>query len=158
MTGYVYYCKLLNPQLTSVAGFGVAWTCTMECNSAYIWKKNGKLYNITNTTPIMVNNESMENEYIYPNIEIKSSIDNGTVRITNNTLGEYFEIQHLASNEVININKMHIISTSLGNGINKIKDTNKKFLKLKQGNNTITVTGNFAYVKISYDEALKAGG
>lgn len=158
MEGYVFYCKLINPRHSYVGGINVSWVCEMECNSPYAWKKNGKLYTITNTSPISIQNQSMKSGYTYPNVEIKSSSNNGTVRITNNTLGEYFEIEHLSMNEVVNINKVHLITTSLGSGINKVKDTNMKFPRLIRGDNSITVTGNFSYVKLGFDEAIKVGG
>lgn len=158
MQGYVYYCKLLNPVRTYIGGYGVEWKCTLECNSPYAWKKDGKSYIITNSNLIVITNISMEGKYIYPNIEIKSSINGGKIKINNNTLNEHFEISNLYQNEIININKFHSIKSSLGTNVMRLKDTNLKFPRLIRGNNEIMATGNFQYVKISFDEAVKVGG
>lgn len=91
-----------------------------------------------------LNLEDNVSEYYYPDIEF--ALSSGTsFSISNDTLGEVMEFTNLTSDSnrgrVYGQDMMFVVSL-VDDTINMREKSNRKFLKLRQGRNKITITGN----------------
>lgn len=116
-----------------------------ECNSyhGYTYPMSTQQLDLSENLvdEIELFNKSNLLEFYYPEIEI-TSIDGGTIKIINNSdMGREFKFDNLQPNETIYINneRKEIITTVLE--IHRYNDFNKKWLRLAQGRNFITVDG-----------------
>jgi phage-related protein len=95
----------------------------------------------TTTTDIVINNPSNVSDYYYPIVEIQTvTPSTGFSLVNNNDNNNTFTFQSLSVGEKVYIDneKRQIISDTNNN---RFSNFNRNWLRLKQGNNTITVTG-----------------
>ena len=137
-----YFCVCVGCSEKFVNGV-VGLVFSMECNAPYGFSpiETTNFISTTSTT-VTINNTSDElNQYYYPIITVRAT-GNGTVKFTNNQFpDESMEIQ-MVTGQSLTIDNM------LGNIVDESDlfdystDTNLVWLKLKHGENKITITGN----------------
>lgn len=135
------------------AGLTIEFTC--DCNHAWTGLRS-KPYSSTTTSTYQFTNVAKYNNYIlYPQLTITPKA-NGNISIKNNTTNKTMTINNCLSTETIYVDCKNgmIKSTS---GRNLLNDFNKTYLSFKQGNNSITLTGNFD-VKMEYRFPVRIGG
>lgn len=157
---FFFNCKLFPNQdiiFTAFEGF----ECTVQCNSPYA-QEFIKTKTFSNPTKqfydILFNSLSGDVGYMYPTVELKTTINNNAVQIINKSdNNRVFEFTGLQGEETIFIdNQKKIIRSSTG--LNRLTSFNKKFFRLHRGVNELQVIGTCEYIKITYQNVKRLGG
>jgi phage-related protein len=111
---------------------------------AYLYPNYYKFFDLSaneNTVDIVLENNSNVKEYIYPIIEIVS-MGSSEFKIKNITTDDNeFIVSNIGTSEIININNdTKRVLSDIPNTY-RLSNCNKKWVRLKQGNNTLTITG-----------------
>ena len=155
--GCYFNCLLNNPEDIQINGNN-GWKFTVVCDAGGAWEfpKTTRFFP-TNGGVIVINNPSGNNDYTYPDVSFKMNAD-GDFAIKNQTDdNRLFSFEGLLSNEVVTVNgESKVISSDLG--IRRLSNFNKKFLRLKRGQNVLTCTGNVEYLDITIQNFRRLGG
>lgn len=153
-----FLANISNSQLLVVSDV-VGMEFTVTCDAPYGYASSlPKNYNITTSNQqinLYIDND--DDSLIYPDLSI-TILENCNFTITNSTepLHRIFSINNAKVNEVITIKGcIPDIETSLASH-NIWKDFNKRWLRFKDGLNTLTVS-NKCNITLSYNEARKVG-
>ena len=155
MSDVIYDCFLTNPKIIRIGNLvrGVSAIC--HCRSAFGYT-SPKSY--TYTTSFRHNNASDDTGYTYPITIITADVFGGDITITNTTDNSRQTIfTGLSANEILTIdNSLQIVTSSTG--LRRLSNFNKKFFRLMNGVNNITLSGAIASMKLTYADARKIGG
>lgn len=150
--GIYYECFLTEPEQVSRGNLPYAFTCTVKCTSPFAWKNEYRVAeNISDETQISVINDGADTDgFISPvvtiipedgitDIQIENSLDKGRIFeldfSDSTTISEIETIRIDCGNKIVKSSK----------GINRLECFNKKWLRLKHGENILTLRGNGAY-------------
>lgn len=152
-----YFCIGVSAELLDVGTYSGGMKINFECNSNGAWSSiKPKTYTTVNgLLDFKINIDAdYNNEIIKPSLIITSN-STGTITIKNNTRNESIIISNCIVGEQIVLDGDNgKISTTNGILLDK---WNKKFLKLQDSINDITLTGNFS-MKLSYRLPIRVGG
>lgn len=156
-----FNCMLVRPQIMKVGNIIRGFNCTVRCDAPWGWTFPKTLtYNYTVSdvnASIRLNNLSDDNEYNYPEIEFTLNALGGDFSIINTSeSNRLFSFTGLQANEIMTVNnELEIISSS--NGLLRLSNFNRKFLRLIPGYNILTVLGNISQLKMTMQFAKKIG-
>ena len=143
-------CRFTNPTKLMYNGGVVGFSCMMECDSGLAWQdaitQTESFSNTSNTVTVSVDSDVPD--YIYPRIVLTMGNSGGDVTIVNQTDDIYrvTELDDIPANSVIVMNS----------AINYITEEyyesfpNHNFVRLLDGDNTLTVNGNLASMSITW--------
>lgn len=166
----IYFnCHLIDPVFTYIGNICHGISCKVRCDAPWAWQ-NEKTYSVSPTIEEMTEaisytwrhyNDSDDTDYTYPIIEFKMRdrfYGKGRCSIINESDNDReFLMENLSTNEIITIDgRNQTIESSTG--LLRSENFNKKFLRLVAGINSLKLTGEFAYLKITYRNARKVGG
>lgn len=145
-------CRLLNPQKIMMSGGVVGFTCTISCDSAFAWQDE-----ITKTFPLTsastgesfaVTTSFDYPGYIYPRVVIQAGSTGGTIILANNTdsATRLTKFVGISANQQIVMNG----AVNYVNGNNYSKFDGAHFIRLLDGSNTISVTGDVTSVTLTW--------
>lgn len=147
---YYYDCVLSNPQAKYKNGGIIGVDCEFINLSEYGIDNDEVVINFTQNGDYVINCESQQ-KTLSPYIKLVCNSDNGNITLKNNTLGIEFTISNLDSGEIIEIQDDYRITTSKSDTIYRLSNcTFNDFFKLTNGENNISITGNFSSVQIKY--------
>lgn len=155
-----FKCILQNPQWTYIGNMAQVITCDVVCDAPWAWGYE-EVYtiNVNGSTTYTFNNQSDDNFYLFPKLEITPS--NVTTRFAIKNLDDNnrtFEFTNLNTNgqEIIFVdNHNQILESSLGNY--RTRNFNWKWFRLIQGFNDLEISGTGKLV-IKCLFAKKVGG
>jgi phage-related protein len=159
---YYWNCFLTSPKIKRVGGMIVGYDCTVTCDAPWAWsfpRTTQKVY----TPPIaniayLFNNQSGNNDYMYPTITVAVSNIGGNFSIKNSSdSNRIFTFTGLSSGETIEIDNSHQIIKS-SSGQNRLPNFNKKWMRFVPGRNDLVLSGNISTFAITYQNAQKIGG
>jgi hypothetical protein len=155
--GLLYYGIFNKAEYLDVGMFSGGLLLTFECNANNAWTViNPKIYTTVNGTlnfKLSLDTD-YDDEIIKPSIVITSNVI-GNISIKNNTRNELITINNcIVGEQIILDGNDGKINTTNG----KLLDRwNKKFLKMQDGLNDITLTGGFS-MKLSYKLPIRISG
>ena len=156
---------MTTPQIIRVGNQITGFTTNVLCDSPWGWKQPKTYeydYSSTNyiaSDTIYLNNESANTFYTYPtSLIITANIFGGSLTLTNVTDNNRLFGISLSPNEVVTINcDTQVVTSSIETyPINNITD--KNFLRLLPGLNTINILGNISSLSMTVPCAVKVGG
>jgi len=157
----VYYnCFLTKPKNVYIADMAYGVECSVICDAPFAYDRERKnTYVIgSNPTKIIFNNQSSNNDYLYPTIWFKTTKADATVKITNHTDNDYVvELTGLDNYESITMDSAKGIITS-STGKRRLGNTNYNFLRFLPNLNRLTVEGDIEKLVITYQNMRKVGG
>lgn len=147
-------CRLINPEKLEGNGGIVGYRATLEADSNMFWQEpieqsisvnNGSESSVSNVT---INVDTDLEEYIYPVVTIRMGNAGGDVIITNNNddstrLTKFVGLGSLAT--VIMKGELNYVS-----GQYYEKFAGRNFIRLLDGVNTFTITGNVETISFAY--------
>lgn len=146
--GLVFYCILTDPTVIR-DGLGVrGFKFKVETNSSCAWETEKIALYQRNLNSIIFNNTSDSHKLMIPAYQFTIGDDGGTIQIHNETLNIVTEFKDLKPSECVYVDKFGQIESSLK--INRYQNYNKKKLKLKPGENKISITGDVIQFSIKY--------
>lgn len=121
-----------------------AFEATVLCDCPYAYGLPfERQYTISDTTDILVRNESSVREFIKPTITFVPAVGTTTLSIINHDDGDReFRIDDIHSSSVIEANNLSGILLEKEYGYNLYRGFNLNFFRLVHGDNNLTVTGN----------------
>ncbi len=147
-----YNCVISNPKRIFANAGIVGWEVTVITDAPYAWAKK-KTYSYS--TPTFNHwNGSDEPAYTYPLVQITIGNTGGDISIKNTTTGETFQIKGTVANDSIQIDEYRQVVANLTANI--YNNCSGK-LRLIQGRNQFSLTGDIANVAFSYSDARKVG-
>lgn len=153
-----YYCILTNPQKVDVGrrSAGLQFSVNCDCGHAWSGLKTKRYSTVGGTLTFNFNNIVDYDDYILsPTIIITPTV-NGTVNITNTTTNESIIITNCVTTETITIScKTDKIKSSSDRIM--LNDWNKNTISLREGNNSLVLTGNFQ-MEMQYRLPVRVGG
>lgn len=155
-----YNCFLTNPKNVYIADMAYGVECDVVCDSPFAYDRERKnIYKIgANPTNIIFNNQSSNNDYLYPIIWFQTTKANARVKITNHTDNDYVvELTGLDNYESITMDSTKGIITS-STGKHRLGNTNYNFLRFLPNLNRLTVEGDIEEIVITYQNMRKVGG
>ena len=158
----VYFqCRLMNPEIISIDNVPFAFKATVECNQPFALEPyRTKIYTPTLSINNLIHyNNTSNNDYTRPIIEVTMGTATTSVKITNNSDGgRFIELASLSPNEIITLDSAkQMITSSLG--LHRLNNftTNKHWFRLVQGKNDIRINGILASFKITSQNVRKVG-
>lgn len=162
-------CVLINPERI-ISGNGViGYRCTMECDSGYAAYEVTKRYELddvydnppVNVHQIHVNVDSDIDDYTYPSIIIGTTDAARNIRVQNETAltseDDYVSFRVMGNMTDYVIGKVNIamdgntkMVTTDGEQLDEYTEFNRKFLRLINGDNLITIGGLVEFFEISW--------
>ena len=163
MEFYRYKGFFINPQLISVNGqpFGMQLTFVSTSPFAYTFPRK-KILNIEAPLTYIFNNDSGDNNYLYPTlIYTPANITQFFSIINDSDNGREFRFDFNApfpnGSEVITIdNRLQIVKSNAGLSKERFNQFNMNFLRLIRGRNELRITGNGS-LEIHYVFARRIG-
>lgn len=155
-----YNCFLTNPKNVYIADMAYGVECDVVCDSPFAYDRERKsIYKIgASPTTIIFNNQSSNNDYLYPTISFKTTKPNARVKITNHTDNGYVvELTELDNYETITMDSLKGIITSSTNK-RRLGNTNYNFLRFVPNLNRLTVEGDIDQLVVIYQNMKKVGG
>jgi len=152
----VYFrCIINNPRMISINRMNAGMSFTVTCDAPYPWSGLYSYeYICEDIFNFNLNNIYDFEEYVvYPTVTIEA-LDNGDISITNNTVNQSITIKDCTNDEKIILDRKGMISSSKGILIDR---WNKRFLEVVEGENSITLSGNFN-MKLEYRLPIRVGG
>lgn len=149
-------CRFLNPEKIEGSNGVFGYKCTLECDAPVIWKDPvSRTFTFSNTTSSSTNSISMAidcdfDDYIYPEVKVTMGSTGGNFIIINTTddSTRYTKFVNMtASSSVTMKGEINMVS---GDYYEKFE--NQNFVRLLDGTNTLTVNGDVASVKITYQD------
>ena len=129
-----FNCILSEPKVKKVGNMIFGFTCTVTCDSPFMWKfptTEIRTYSSTVDDTFIFNNSSDDSGgYLYPVFVITMNTFGGGFTITNNSdSGRVFQFNSLSAGETITVdNSLQTISSSTG--LKRLSKFNKKFFRL----------------------------
>lgn len=156
-----FNCFLLEPEAIYVGNMCYGFTFTVECDAPWAWEYpktfNYENPNNLNSQEMLLYNDSDNNDYTYPLLEIKAGLSGGQISIINKNENRVTAFKNVVPEELITVdNSHHIIKSSVKDYIGN--DFNAVFFRLLPSTNSLQILGNIDYVKIIYNNARKVGG
>lgn len=150
-------CRFTNPEKIEGNGGLVGYRFTVECDSSMAWQ-DAISYEFTtghtgssSNSIITIDVDTDLKDYIYPKVTITMGKAGGDITISNNT----DNTSRLTSFSGLTAN---ITFTMNGNGINYIsgdnylKFSNKNFIRLLDGENKLSVTGDVSKITFEFQQ------
>lgn len=178
LEGVYFNCFLLNPRMIRVGNIIHGFSATVHCDAPWGWtfdKNFEQSYDIDSVnTSVSILNESNDNNYLYPTIEIIINSLGGDVYLYNRT--EYpiyneskgFSFTGLFAEEKIIVdNDLQIITSYMKSkltneyvksSLKRLSVFSKNWMRLLPGLNQIFIRGNVKNIKFTYKFAKKIGG
>lgn len=162
MTTVYFNCLLTDPQKIMSGNIIKGYSFTVICDSPFGWEfEKTKTINYAtnpNILPLIFDNLSDDNYYLFPTLIITFDSFGGNLSIVNSSdNNRTFTLTGLLAGEVITINNyLQTIESSTGN--RKLSNFNKKWMRFLPGRNNLLVTGDIAQIQIKYQFAKKLGG
>lgn len=162
MTNIYFNCFLIDPQIIRTGNVITGVSFKVECDAPWGWgfpesigyNYSGYMYNDT----IEFNNESGNNDYLYPTLDFVVNSFGGSISITNTSdSNRIFLMTGLSANEAISFDCDHQIITSDTSDY-RLGTFNKNWVRLVPGLNTLIISANVASIIINYQLAYKIGG
>ena len=145
-------CRFTNPEVVEGNGGVIGYKATLEADSPYAWQEPTEITftmeDASSNSIISVEVDTDINEYIYPKVTIQTGSTGGDVTIFNNT----DEATRLTSFAGLTANTQIIMVGDIGfiSGQNYEKFTNKNFIRLLDGDNRLSLTGDIASIKFEW--------
>lgn len=147
-------CRLVNPEKLEYNGGITGYKVTLEADSNMYWQDAiTKTYSINNasvnaSSVVTINVDTDLDEYIYPKVTITLGGVGGDIIITNNSddssrLTKFVELS--ANTTIVMKGELNYVS-----GQYYEKFYNRNFIRLLDGENTLTVTGNVVSIEVEY--------
>jgi len=157
----VFYSVLQDPEVVRVGGLIQGFTCNVVCNSPFAFKfPKTTTYTYTteivDSTEIYYNGSDDTGNYLYPtSMTITMNNTDGDVSITNlNDDNRVVSYTGLSGNEVLTISPMYETLSS-STGLNRLGNSNYKFLRLVAGENQLQIEGNVASISMTNELIAK---
>lgn len=159
MHEYRYKAYISDLQTISFGNIPWAFTCTVNCDSAFAYTYPEEVsYSVNGTEKIRFFNRSSYNGYYCPKMEITLNGGN-SISIENETdssrVTEFAELPASGSLTIYLDNKNKIITNS--QDLNLYPYFNMRFLRLVRGDNILNITGN-ADIKFICEFPVNIGG
>ena len=145
-------CKLTNPSKLMYAGGVVGFTCTIECDSAFVWQdaitKTLEPANATNGVRWTISTEFDYVGFIYPRVVLLTGSTGGDITIVNNSddSSRITKFVSLPANQQIVMNgAVNYIS-----GNNYIRFDGGNFVRFVDGSNVLNITGDVASISVTW--------
>ena len=161
MTDIYYNCFLVDPKSVYIGNLGYAFEATVVCDSPWAWsydKTFARAYTTDNIDDNFVFvNESVNKDYLYPEISFTLNSLGSGITITNVTdNNRQFIFTGITPLEIITIdNDRQTLSSSTG--LYRLSRFNLNWFRLLQGMNTINISGGVSSFTMNYKFA-KIGG
>lgn len=156
--GDIYYnCMLTQNNLICIGNKVFGFESTVICDSPWAYGNDFTFTKSTVTGTVIINNNSDNSRYTKPlmTLEFSSGQSNVSVENTTDTGSDKMTFTSVSSGEIITIdNDLRTISSTVASIQNRF---NGKYIYLVQGNNSITLTGNFSKFTVTYTPARKVG-
>lgn len=155
-----YNCFLTNPKNVFISDMAYGVECDVVCDAPFAYDRERKNTYVIGSKPtkIIFNNQSSNNDYLYPTIWFKTTKANATVKITNHTDNEHVvELTGLDNYESITMDSAKGIITS-STGKRRLANTNYNFLRFLPNLNRLTVEGDIDKIVVTYQNMRKVGG
>lgn len=157
LLGVNYFCIINFNEHKTIARNDGGLVFTVTCNSPYPWSDEiTKLYTSNDTLTVTFNVDTGFQEYIVYPISTITSLADGNIEIINVTENNRTtSISGCTTNEeiVLNENKLEPLSSVRTLFIDSF---NKNFLQLVEGDNTLTLNGNFSLL-LKYRFPIRVG-
>lgn len=147
-------CIFINPQIIEGNGGVVGYKFTVECDSALAWQDAASYrYSLgngaTGTATLTLNVDSDIDGYIYPKVTIQMGSSGGDIVIVNTSddSSRQTAFTGLSAGTTFTMN---------GDGVNYISGDNyskfskRNFIRLRSGQNTISVQGNISVITFEF--------
>ena len=140
-------CRMINPTKLEYNGGIIGYRFTIECDSGFLWQEPvTKTFTSGNIT-LYVDTDT--NDYVYPRVTVVASgTGSCSVTIINNTDNSqrHTALEGLTSGNVIILDgKTNYVSGSAYDNFTK-----KNFVRLLDGENRLTVSGNFSQITFEW--------
>lgn len=144
-------CRFINPEKIESLNGLIGYKFTIECDSCMAWQ-DAVTYDYllsSNSSTIAVNVDTDLRDYVYPKVTIQTGSSGGDIQIIN------FTDDSTRSTSFINLSP-NITLTMRGDGINYIsgdyykKFSNKNFIRLLDGENHISITGDVKKITFEF--------
>lgn len=150
-------CIFTNPEKIEGSGGIIGYKTTIVCDSPTAWQDEIVYSNVLNlekdeftNITVSVNNELLS--YIYPKVHIVIGDSGGNITIVNNSddATRLTTFEYLAPDTDIQMDS----SLNFVSGDNYAKMTDKNFIRLVDGDNIFTVTGNVDIIELTYNNRI----
>lgn len=159
-TDVYFNCHLVEPEEMKVGNKIHGFSCTVHCDSPFAWEYERTLTKTYSDDEIFDEfyfyNDSDDDDYLYPKIQVTINASGGTFSILNITESRTLTFTDLQANEVITLDNNRNILTS-SSGLLRMSNFNKTWMRFIQGANQIRITGNVASAVFTYQFARKVG-
>lgn len=158
----VYFKAILNkPEIVRVGNLLQGLSFTVECNSPFAFKfpkvtTYTYVVSVVDSTETFYNESDDAGDYLYPtSMVITMNTEGGDVTITNTQdSNRVVSFTSLLPSEVLTISpSLQTISSSTG--LLRLSNSNKKFLRLVNGLNSLRIQGNVASVVMTNEFIVK---
>lgn len=147
-------CRLINPEKLEGNGGIVGYKATLEADSQMFWQDPiEQAFSVSNGSESAVSNITIDidtdlDEYIYPKVSIQMGSFGGDIIIVNNSddnsrQTKFVDISPSAT--IIMKGELNYVSDQYYE-----KFAGRNFIRLLDGENTLTITGNVATIKFEY--------
>ena len=149
-------CVFSNPTKLIYNGGVIGFSCTMECDSGFVWRDEIDHVFTDPVGQISVYVDSDVSGFIYPKVTIAAN-NAGNITITNNTdsntrqtvLNSIPAASTITMNGEIN----YIAISGLTNPVAYNKFSGHKFIRLLKGENTLSVSGSINTMTLTWSDA-----
>jgi phage-related protein len=162
MVDMYYNCFLTEPVTIDIGNLKYAFETNVVCDSPWAWsyeKTLTKTYSadVVNDT-FSFNNESANNDYLYPNISFTINGIGSGITITNTSdNNRQFIFSNISPYETITINNdKQTVSSSTS--LYRLSKFNLHWLRLLPGVNNLNISGGVSSFTMTYKFARKIGG
>lgn len=164
LRNFYYNCLLLDPEVLYFDNKARGIRCKAECDAPWAWEyPRTEQYSFPASTyktsnEIKFLNLSNDHNDTLPKIKFKMSPQSTSFKIINHDYNDLsFEWTGLQGGETIECDCQTGIITS-STGLRRLKNFNKKFLKLISGMNHLECVGNVDLLEITYTPVRRVGG
>lgn len=153
-----FYCIGTKAEMIDIGAYSGGMLISFQCDSTSAWSKQiRKSYTTVGSTlniKLRIDTD-YDDEIIKPTLIITPK-SNGDISIQSITRNEIVTITDCSNDETIILDGLNGKVNTSGNGL-LINRWNKQFLKLQDGVNSITLTGDFTF-QIQYRQQIRIGG
>ena len=144
--GNLNYAMTLHAQCDAPWGFSYPQTLTKSYVGDEIYNETFYFYN-----------DSADDDYLYPTISFTTSGIGTSFSLTNNTdNSRVFSFSDISAGETIDVDCSNQIISS-DTGLLRMDKFNRKFFRLLQGDNSLTLTGSVTNFEMTYQFAKEVG-
>lgn len=146
-----FNCRFLNPERIETGnGLVVGYKCTMECDCGFLTQDTiSKTFSISSPQTITVEINDDTKDYIYPKVTIQIGSTGGDITIRNITddSTRFTSFSGLTANtQLILDGRINYVS-----GQNYSKFAYQNFIRLLDGENSISITGDVTSIKFEWN-------